>query len=440
MEYPLFGEIPTFSARFNMNPRSKGWLAAYVVFRKSLLIELTGEGNCAAHPEFSLYKILQPTGLMYGQPITPFAFSEAANWKTRDRVKILLAEGLISSALLYHEKSVTDAVEFDRLLEKTIENVNAFYQQVFPELGASSRTLLGRRKEPLELAEQILERRAEHLEQNGNFWTRFFNNSLGFLDIFIFGQWIHMHADRVVSDFFHYEREELRTAVVRVMAVAAHANRVVAFEERKLLEFFLQGAGLSPERRKECRDIFEHGLDVEDLDLPTNNSWILKKYFLEMAILTFWSDRKMDQEELDLLDRFATTMGFHHDDIENSLLAVEGFVLEHWKELDSLQDKRSFEEVSQQFIQRMAAMALKGKGRLLEAARQNADLMNLLRRARSSELDAADKEALRAYLREVLGSIPALSVITLPPHFLTLPALMQIFPKDFVAEVIEGAA
>lgn len=423
-----------------MNPRTKGWLSAYVVFRKSLLMEVTGEGNRAAHPEFSLYKVIQPTGLMYGQPVPPFSFSEAANWKTRDRVKILLAEGLINSALLYHEKIVTESAEFDRLLEKTIENVNAFYQQVFPELGASSRTLLGRRKGPLELAEQILERRAEHVEQNGNFWTRFFNNSLVFLDIFIFGQWIHMHADRVVSDFFHYEREELRTAVVRVMAVAAHANRVVAYEERKLLEFFLQGAGLSSDRRKECREIFEHGLDVEDLDLPTNNSWILKKYFLEIAILTFWSDKKMEQEELDVLDRFAATMGFHHDDIENSLVAVEGFVLEHWKELDSLQDKRSFEEVSQQFIQRLAAMALKGKGRLLESARKNADLMNLLRSARSSELDAADKETLRVQLREVLGSIPSLSVITLPQHFLTLPALMQIFPKNFVAEVIDGAA
>ncbi len=423
-----------------MNPRSKGWLSAYVVFRKSLLMEVTGECNRGAHPEFSLYKVLQPTGLMYGQPVPPFAFSEAASWKTRDRVKILLAEGLISSALLYHEKIVTESAEFDRLLEKTIENVNAFYQHVFPELGASSRTLLGRRKEPLELAEQILERRAEHVEQNGNFWTRFFNNSLVFLDIFIFGQWIHMHADRVVSDFFHYERAELRTAVVRVMAVAAHANQVVAYEERKLLEFFLQGAGLSSDRRKECRDIFEHGLDVEDLDLPTNNSWILKKYFLEIAILTFWSDKKMEQDELDVLDRFAVTMGFHHDDIENSLVAVEGFVLEHWKELDSLQDKRSFEEVSQQFIQRLAAMALKGKGRMLESARKNANLMNLLRSARSSELDAADKEALRVQLREVLGSIPALSVITLPQHFLTLPALMQIFPKNFVAEVIDGAA
>ncbi len=423
-----------------MNPRSKGWLSAYVVFRKSLLIDVTGEGNRAPHPEFSLYKVLQPTGLMYGQPVPPFAFSEAASWKTRDRVKILLAEGLISSALLYHEKIVTESAEFDRLLEKTIENVNAFYQHVFPELGASSRTLLGRRKEPLELAEQILERRAEHLQQNGNFWTRFFNNSLVFLDIFIFGQWIHMHADRVVSDFFHYEREELRTAVVRVMAVAAHANRVVAYEERKLLEFFLQGAGLSSERRKECQEIFEHGLDVEDLDLPTNNSWILKKYFLEIAILTFWSDKKMEQEELDVLERFAATMGFNHDDIENSLVAVEGFVLEHWKELDSLQDKRSFEEVSQQFIQRLAAMALKGKGRLLESARKNSELMNLLRRARSSELDAADKEALRVQLRDVLGSIPTLSVITLPQQFLALPVLMQVFPKNFVAEVIDGAA
>src|SRR5205814_6532383 len=132
-----------------------------------------------------------------------------------------------------------------------------FYNHVFPELATPTKTLFGRKKTSLELAERILDKRIEHTDQaKGNFWTQFFHNSLLFLDIFIFGQWIHTNADKIVSDFFKYERDELRFSVVKVMAAAAHANTTIEPEEQKLLEYFLQGAGLTPERKKEAARIF----------------------------------------------------------------------------------------------------------------------------------------------------------------------------------------
>lgn len=417
-----------------MNPRAKGWLKEYLQFRQQLFLDLSSQGIRAAHPDFSLYKILQPTGLMYGQPVTPFEFSEAASWSTRERLKVLLAESLISSSLIFYDRRVTESPELSSTLMKTIEDINHFYQQVFPEMAASSRTFLGRKKEPMELAEQILAHRVEKLDLSGNFWVRFFNTSLLFLDVFIFGQWSHTHADKMVSDFFQYERDELRSSVVRVMAVAAHANRVLAYEERKLLEYFLHSSGLSAERKKEAMEIFEKGIPVEELNLPTSNSWVLKKYFLELAILTMWADRRVEAAEVEVLHRLAQTIGFTTDDVENSLLSVEGFVLEHWKDLDNLQDKKSFEEVSQQFIQRMAALASKSKAQLLESTRANHELMTLLRRARSSELGHEEKESMREMLIDVLRGIQTLGIITLPQHFLTLPVLMQILPKNFVTE------
>ena len=190
------------------------------------------------------------------------------------------------------------------------------------------------------------------------------------------------------------------------------------------------------EKRKECLQIFEQGLPVEEVQLPTNNSWILKKYFLEIAILTCWADRRVEAVELDVLNRLAATIGFTHDDVESSLLAVEGFVLEHWNELDSLQDKKTFEEVSQEFIQRMASISARNKSQLLAESRSSAELMILLKRARSSELNAEEKESMRLLLIGILRRIPALAIITLPQHFMTLPVLMQIFPKNFVVEVL----
>lgn len=421
-----------------MNPRSKGWLKEYLDFRRELFQDITAEGRKSAHPDFSLYRILQPTGLMYGQPVASFKHGQASTWSSRDRIKVLLAESLISSSLLFHEKQVRDPEELSALLLRTVDSINNFYQHVFPEMATSSKTFLGRKKEPFELAEQILDRRIDLLDLKGNFWVRFFHNSLLFLDIFIYGQWIHTNADKIVSEFFHYERDELRTSLVRVIAVASHANHRLEVEERKLLEYFLQSTGLSAERKKECYDIFEHGLPIEELNLPTNNSWILKKYFLEIAILTFWADKRVEQMELDLLNRLASSISFHSDDVENSLLAVEGFVLENWKELEALQDKKSYEEVSRQFVERMGMVTAKHKSRLLQEVRSWNELTALLNRARSRELDASEKEELRMMLVDVLKRIPTFVIISLPQQFLTLPILMQILPKNFIAESLNA--
>lgn len=430
-----------FSALNNgMNPRSKGWLKEYLNFREKLLLQITAEGHESAHPDFSLYQILQPTGLMYGQPVTPMEFSEAATWSTKDRLKILLAESLISSSLIFEDASAKEPGRLSSLLRVTLEQINKYYQDVFPELAASGKTFFGRQKDTLELAEEIFERRVEKMDLKGPFWVRFFHSSLLFLDVFMFGQWSHTQANKIVSDFFGYQREELRTAVVRIMAIAAHANRSVEFEERKLMEYFLQSTGLSVEKKKKCREIFEQGMAVEDLELPTGNSWLLKKYFLEIAILTFWSDKRVEEQELDLLYRLTTVLDLHREDIENSLLAVEGFVLEHWRELDSLQDRKSYEEVSEQFVQRMAAIASKNRMKLLDETRSRSELMALLRRARSSELDVQDKDELRNLLVEVLRHIPTLVMISLPHHFLTLPVVMQILPKNFMTDVLSEAA
>lgn len=420
-----------------MKPGEKGWLKKYLDFRQELLRELTSEGRKSSHPDFSLYRVIQPTGLMYGQPVRTFDHPDSHEWSKQDCMKILLAEGLISSSLLFHDKPVMNSEELSVVTMKTLESITNFYNHIFPELATPTKTLFGRKKTSLELAERILDKRIERtVEPKGNFWTQFFHNSLLFLDIFIFGQWIHTNADKIVSDFFKYEREELRTSLVKIMAAAAHANTIVEFEERKLMEYFLQGAQLPPEKKKECQNIFEKGISIEEINLPTNNSWILKKYFLEIAILTIWADKKVEDIELLFLRRFADTLSFSEEELENSMVAIEGFVLEHWKDLLHLQDKKNYEQISDQYIKRMVKITDRNRNRLVKKAKDSEALMSLLIQARSQELTDMEKHSLREQLIEMLKIIPTFDIISLPQRYLTLPILMQILPKNMIAETL----
>jgi tellurite resistance protein len=420
-----------------MKPAEKGWLKEYLEFRQELLKSLAAESRKASHPEHSLYRVIQPMGLMYGQSISLIDHPQSDQWDERDRMKILLAESLISSSLLFYDKQIKNPDELSTVILKTVESIGNFYNNVFPELATPTKTLFGRKKSSLELAERILDKRIETTaDYGGNFWVQFFHNSLLFLDIFIFGQWIHTNADRIVADFFKYEREELRFSVVKIIAAAAHANTTIEYEERKLLEFFLQSTGLSNEQKKEAFRIFETGVSIEDINLPTNNSWILKKYFLEMAILTIWADKRVDETEEKFLHELCNYLGFGEDDLDNSIMAIEGFVLEHWDQISLLQNRQDFQEVSERFITRLSKVATNNTRRLVREAQDSTELMELLQRAKSNELDDTEKKRLTDLLIRMLRTIPTFVIISLPQKFLTLPILMKILPKNFFAETL----
>jgi hypothetical protein len=208
-------------------------------------------------------------------------------------------------------------------------------------------------------------------------------------------------------------------------------------EERKLYELFINSTDLSPERKKEALKIFEDGFAVEDINLPSENSWILKKFFLEIAILTIWADKKVEQEELDFLKRFCHYLGFSDDDLENSMIAIEAFVLEHWEQLGFLQDKQDYKNVSEQFIRRISRVAEKNKSRLMKSMAENEEVLNLMKRARSTELNLDEKERVRLTLIKMLKTIPTFVIVSLPQKFLTLPILLKILPKNLFAEGIK---
>jgi hypothetical protein len=420
-----------------MNPSEQGWLKEFLESRKAQFKDLSSESNKTTHPEYSLYRIIQPTGLMYGQSVGVFEQPESKKWTEKDKMKILLAECLMSSSILFFDKPIKKTEDLDRVIEKTLENIGNFYNNVFPELATSSKTLFGRKKQAIELAERIIEKRIEYTsEHKNNFWAQFFHNSLLFLDIFIFGQWIHTNADKIVADFFKYEREELRFSVVKIIAGAAHSNVTVEFEERKLLEYFLNSSGLSYEKRKEAQLIFDEGIEIQAMNLPTNNSWILKKYFLEMAILTLWADKKVDEVEINFLRELCQYLNFNEDDLENSLMAIEGFVLEHWEQLSMLQNKKDYNEVSEQFIKRISKIIDRNKNRLVREVKENEQALTLLTKARVSELNETEAIAMQEVLIQTLKKIPTFSIIPLPEKFLALPMLLKILPANFFTEVL----
>lgn len=415
-----------------INPGRKGWLKEYLEFRQEMFLSFFKDTAEDRHPEESLYRLLQPNGLLYGHPVLGDIPQEEFELTNLNKMKILMAESLINGSLILHHQEVNNEDDFSEVIMKTVHNIGDFYNNVYPELSVSSRTLFGRKKSPLEIAEKILEKRILMNDSEGGFWLNFFNNSLLFLDIYFFGQWMHANIDKNVAVFFKAEKDTLRFSVVKVLAAAAHANKIIEEEEQGLFDYFLDSSQLNTKQKQEARIIFSEGVQVTDIDLPTHNSWILKKYFLELAILTVWADRKLEDSEYSFLQKFNATLGFYEEDLENSLLAVEGFVLEHWEYLEVLRSEHDYSEVSQEYVERIRKMAERNAMRIAAEMQGKSELNSLLEKAKGDDLSDKEASRLKNDLIEVLKKVPTFVIIGLPTTFLTLPMLLKILPSNIM--------
>jgi len=99
-----------------MKPSEKGWLKEYLELRMDSLKEVQLGTIKTAHPEQALYRVIQPTGLMYGQAILSLDYPNSNDWSNKERMKILLAESLISSSFLFYNKQIKSTEELSEVI------------------------------------------------------------------------------------------------------------------------------------------------------------------------------------------------------------------------------------------------------------------------------------------------------------------------------------
>ena len=414
-----------------MKTGKNGWLKDYLDYRINHYHE--DEIKSSIHPDYSLYNLLQPTGLLYGKPVQAENLDQTqfATLNEHDRMVALLVESLVNVSLLFHQGEIKNAEDFSQILYKAITNITEFYNKVYPEIAVNTKTLFGRQRSTLETTEKILERRLAGMSENSdNFWVHLFYNTLVFLDIYLFGQWIHTGNGEVLTAFFIQEKEELRLTIIKIMIAAAYANDILELEEKKMIEYLLQAAQLSGKTTKDAKKYLEHGVQVEEITLPQNNSWLLKKYFLEIAIITVWADREVDDKELSFLKRLNSHLGFFDDDLDKSMMAIESFVLEHWQEMGDLQSKKSFEALGKEFEEKVLKITKRNENQIRQEIKVNEKIIRLIQKYRSDELSDEDAERLRKMLMNILQNLPAFGFIALPDTYMNLPLLFKILPED----------
>ncbi len=418
-----------------MIPSQKGWTNQYI---NLLIRQINSQENLNINIEQlasdkKLYTILQPSGLMYGHPIRPslkFPLN-MSSWDNSEKMKVILFDGLINQALLANESKFNSRYDVSDCLNDSISEIIQFYRNGLLNGGRSTSFKTDLRKNNHDQLESMINDRL--LVKSGwgnNFWAGFFQNSLLFLDVFYFGQWFQSKGFTNNSDLISEQQEVLRLNILQIIAAAAHSNNIIEDEEKALFKFFLQSAKLNSENERIAKDYLNHGIAIKDIHFNNNDPWIVRKYILELAILTIWADKKIEEDEREFIQLLSCKLGFDDEELESSLLSIESFVISNWDQVHFLQKRHDIFIIKDRFTQRIGNIVNKNKKALLQEIQESKELFGLLMKMTKEDLSITEKSIVKTQLLDLIKTLPTFVIIALPGTFITLPLLLKLLPKE----------
>lgn len=418
-----------------MNPADRGWFNR--LMRRLVLNEQDGimevvriihEEEASVHT--FLYDLIQPTGLMYGFPVrfvgeTPIGSN---SWTEKDKIKILISEAFLYLGLYYHPP---ESGKIRDSLPAILTDIEQFYNENAALIPSGSKRRWAKRKRQEDRVEGMIDKRISLRYDWRNFWNSFFHNSLLFFDLLDFMLWKETQGTSADQSILMH-RQQLRFDILKIITAAAHADGKVTKQEKELFGFFLESARLPAHRKKQAQAFFRDGLSLNELTIDNLDSWLLKKYFLELAILTVWVNRDINVSEMRFLSLLSQKMGLNEEEMDHSIETIRIFVLQYWDQVHYLTIRQNYRVVSDQMMRRIFMIGKENQKLLAREVKGSRKIASLIAKYTTGDIKSREKEELRKGLLDIIKAIPAYSYLLLPGTFLTLPILFRILPKSIL--------
>ena len=404
-----------------ISPGSKGWVKKYFSLIENYESTLNKFPGSILSAEELIYAFIQPTGLLYGYPIS-FVFLEdelLSKFSPDESFKVLLLEGLV---LVDHLKGGS----FDhQSLENSLERFVEFYEST--QIEKAKKGWLNFSK--LDVYGKIESIIAQRVEIKGNvrnkLVTTYLYNSLLFHDLLLYQDFLSEKNSGELAE----KRSEIMLDLIKVIALAANADGVITDEEKSMFKIFLASANLDAERKEIAESFFENKKQLADLDFKYENSWLLKRYILEVAILTVWSDVEVSTSEIEFLEQLTKKLGLREEDNDKSYIAIQSFVLNNRKDALFLKGKNDVELVLSAAAKRWSKILGRNKDKLAAELNQSKQLVSLISKSRKQDLTSGEKDQVKKQFYDLAKTIPALALFMLPGGAVILPVVLKIIPN-----------
>ena len=376
-----------------MNPSANGWV-------KKLLREVS-KTSYSQTETLEFYNRLKQTGFIYGSNVKvvldivkPFDFTE----EERSKINLLLTYYFI------YTKHNIDEDFIDHLIRyyKAISNQKrSFFDDLFGDKKSDS------------LLEKMIHKR---IYIDDNFISKNFNyfliNALLFVDV--------LGYQRFLKDENHIRNyvTNLEAALETIVFSVINAKSKKTEYDYNLIR------------------LFEDSIRHKNSTLPTYTdavSFIIepleKRYVIDLVCMASWTDKVIDKEEREFLNKLKTDLALNSENITQSVDDINSFYDEHKDDVAFLSSKnlaQSFYDNSSKVVSKLIKRNSK---RLIKELSESKEAMFLLAQSTQRNLSDEEQKKIQSQLLDIFKSIPSLAIFMLPGGMLLLPLFVKFIPK-----------
>jgi hypothetical protein len=142
-------------------------------------------------------------------------------------------------------------------------------------------------------------------------------------------------------------------------------------------------------------------------------------------------------EEARFLEQIVDTLQLWKEELSQSQIALEVFILHQEDRLHILRDRSVLVSVGANLHEQAANAIRKNLHRLVQEIGETHELYTLLMKSTHTALTSEEKRKVRQQLLDILKTIPALAIFALPGGALILPVLIRLLPFNLLPSSFE---
>jgi hypothetical protein len=404
------------------SPGSKGWINKYADYinRGKIIVDVEKPKELTL--EHFAHLQLSQSGIVFGFPtelifLNQLKLKEESNWTTEEKLKLLLFESQLFIYVLNGGDVLNDFDSF-------VDSLNEYYGKYsFPAIHKLTSFFL--KETQVERLEYILEKRID-IKQNfidNALWVNYLNNAFVYLDVILYHEFIKTKKTIVDSNF-----EELALDVLKTIVISAFSDGEMQPSERVMFDVFLASANLSEPRKKSALHYFKNGASFTDLSALFSHIWLFKRFLIDVSVLTMYSNHDTISQEKDFLYRFCDFLHIPREELNETIVSIEQFVVSHADKISFLKNRSTVEHIYDNISMRWIKILGRNKEKLIAEIKQSKELMQLIKKSTTEDLTKEEKEKVKTQFMDIVKTMPAITIFMLPGGAILMPIVLKIIP------------
>lgn len=376
-----------------MNPSASGWI-------KKLLKEVS-ETTYSKTETNEFYNKLKQAGFIYGSNIKvaldivkPYEFTE----EERCKINLLLTHYFIYKKNKPKEDFIDSLVRYYKTIS---DEKRSFFEEIFGD------------KKSYSLLEKMIYNR---IQIDDNFISKSFNNFLinALLMVDVLGYQNFLKDENGIKDYVVNLESALETIV---FSVIDNKSNKTEYDDNliKLIEGSI---------RHKNSELPSYSDAISFINDPLE-----KLYVIDLVCMASWSDKIIDKEELEFLNRLKNDLILESSVITKSVDDINTFFSEHKEDIPFLSSKNIAQSFYDNNSKVVSTLITRNRKRLINELSESKEAMTLLAQSTQRNLTDDEQKKIQSQLLDIFKSIPSLAIFMLPGGTLLLPLFVKIIPK-----------